>query len=509
MPGDRRRHSPLMRERMHTLETLNFKNRFVTLGEEHFQAKNPDPVADPYLVDFNPEAAALIDLDPAQAERPECVACLSGNRPLPGAQPLAMAYSGHQFGVYNPRLGDGRGLLLGEIENRAGEIWDLHLKGAGPTRFARGFDGRATLRASIREYLGQEAVHGLGIPTTRSLALIGIRDLIYRETPELAAILVRLADTHIRIGSFELLHYSNRPKQLAALLKHAIARHAPEFADESDATRLLFRAVVQRTAHMIAQWQAFGFIHGVMNTDNFSITGATFDYGPFGFLDRFQPGFTPNLTDAHGRYAYAKQPEIGHWNLSKFAETLVAHAGPDALQEELAQYQPTYNTAYRALMGEKLGLQIHDSEFSECAGALFNLLYESGADYSNFFRRLSAFPDGDAASLHALFKDPKPLTGWLAQYRKLIEREDDDPAERKQRMDAVNPKYILRNYLLQNAIDKAVKQQDFTEIKRLRILLKDPFRDRPEEFERHGIDPAPYAKETPEPYVHMRMSCSA
>ncbi len=494
---------------VNTLETLNFNNRFVTLGAEHLQLKSPDPVSEPYLVDFNPEAAKLIDLDPSEAERTELVDCLSGNRPLPGAQPLAMAYSGHQFGVYNPRLGDGRGLLLGEIENRAGEIWDLHLKGAGPTRFARGFDGRATLRASIREYLGQEAVHGLGIPTTRSLALIGIRDLIYRETPELAAILVRLADTHIRIGSFELLHYTNKPDRLAALLEHAIARHLPEAVGESDAPRLFFRSVVQKTARMIAKWQAFGFIHGVMNTDNFSITGATFDYGPFGFMDRFQPGFTPNLTDAHGRYAYAKQPEIGHWNLSKFAETLVDAVGPDALQAELAEYQPVYNAAYREWMGEKLGLQIHDAGFSECVQALFKLLYESGADYSNFFRRLSEFPEGDTTPLRDLFEDVKPLEDWLQQYGKLIEREDEDAGERKKRMDAVNPKFILRNYLLHNAIEKALKQQDFTEIQRLRILLQDPFNDRLQEFAAHGIDPEHYAQETPARYVHMRLSCSA
>ncbi len=308
---------------MKKLENFDWNHSFFELGPDFFQAKTPDPVAAPYLIDGNPEAATLIGLDPAEFERREFVEYFSGNRPLPGAQPLAMDYSGHQFGMYNPRLGDGRGLLLGAIQNSSPHTWDIYLKGCGPTRFARGFDGRATLRASIREYLGGEAVHGLGIPTTRSLAIIGIGELVFRETPQPGALLVRLSDTHVRFGNFENFHYTNRPEAVTQLADYVIQQHYPELKNEANKYQLLFRSVIHKTAALIAQWQAVGFIHGVMNTDNMTLTGATFDYGPFGFMDRFNPDFTPNHTDGHGRYAFGRQAEIGHWNLAKLVETLV------------------------------------------------------------------------------------------------------------------------------------------------------------------------------------------
>lgn len=494
---------------MKQLDNLELTHSFFQLGTEFFQAKFPDPVSRPYLVSFNRDAAELIGLEPGESERDEFIQYFSGNRPLPGFKPLAMVYTGHQFGVYNPGLGDGRGLLLGEIENDRNEIWDIYLKGSGPTRYARGFDGRATLRSSIREYLGGEAVHGLGIPTTRSLAIIGTGEVIHRELPEPSAVLVRLSESHVRFGSFQCFHFTNRQDQVTQMADYVVRRHYPEYENESEKYHLLFRRVIEETARMIALWQSVGFIHGVMNTDNMAITGATFDYGPFGFMDRFNPNFTPNQTDAHGRYAYGRQPEIGYWNLLKLGETL-AHLIPrETILKELEYYQPVYNRFYRDLMGRKLGLSILDSEFTTLVGNMFQMLHDNQIDYTIFFRQLAEFPGKLPESFRRRFAKTGELDQWLSGYRQLIEREDRDPSQRKQQMNQVNPRFILRNYLLERAIQKALKESDFSEIERLRVLLRDPYKDHPETFERYGIDPEFYACETPESFVEMRLSCSA
>ena len=372
-------------------QNLKFKNRFIDLGPEFYQEKQPDPVTDPYLVDYSPSVGALIDL-PSEGGS-DFLEKFSGNQPIEGSRPLAMAYGGHQFGSYNPRLGDGRGLLLGEVLNKENISWDVHLKGAGPTRFARGFDGRATLQSSIREHLGSETLNGLGIPSTRSLAVIGIRELIYRQKPELAAILVRVADSHIRFGSFEYFHKTNQPKNVEQLAEFAIQNHHKDLCNEPERYRIFFRRVLTLTAKLIAKWQAVGFVHGVMNTDNMTITGTTFDYGPYGFIDQFNPSYTPNSSDTHGRYAYQQQPEIGFWNLNKLAETLIPLAGSDQLQEEIKKYQPIFNGFYREEMGRKLGISILDEDFSQLTQELFQLLINHHVDYSNFFRLLANYPD--------------------------------------------------------------------------------------------------------------------
>jgi serine/tyrosine/threonine adenylyltransferase len=479
--------------------TLNFKNRFIELGPEFYQTKTPDPVTDPYLIDYSPSAGKLIDLPPEADKDSDFLERFSGNKPIAGTQPLAMAYSGHQFGSYNPRMGDGRGLLLGEIQNQNQEIWDLYLKGAGPTRFARGFDGRATLNSSIREHLASEALNGLGIPTTRSLAIIGIRELIYRQRPELAAILVRVADSHIRFGSFEFFHYTGQEKNVEHLLEFSIQNYYPDIAEESDKYRIFFQRTVQRTAKLIAKWQAVGFIHGVMNTDNMCITGTTFDYGPYGFMDRFVPNHTPNHSDTHGRYAYSQQPEIGFWNLNKLAETLIPLIGADTLEEEMKQYQPTFNRFYREEMSQKLGLAILDSEFTQLVQTMFQLLHDQQLDYTNFFRFLANYP--------AVNSNNDDLKSWLSHYLELTQREGMSHEERKAQMDATNPKFILRTHLLQTALDKALKESDFSEITRLRILLENPFQDQPEIFAEHEIEH--YAQDTPETSICRQTSCSA
>ena len=364
-------------------QNLNFKNRFIDLGPEFYQEKQPDPVTDPYLVDYSPSVGKLIDLPEEGGDN--FLANFSGNQPMEGARPLAMAYSGHQFGSYNPKLGDGRGLLLGEVSNKENISWDVHLKGAGPTRFARGFDGRATLQSSIREHLGGEALNGLGIPTTRSLAVIGIRELIYRHKPELAAILVRVADCHIRFGSFEFFHYTKQPKSVERLADFSIEHYHNDIYNEPDRYRIFFRRVLTLTAKLISKWQSVGFVHGVMNTDNMTITGTTFDYGPYGFMDGFNSRYTPNSSDTHGRYAYQQQAEIGFWNLNKLAETLIPLVGADELQEETKQYQSLLNGFYREEMGRKLGLSILDSEFSKLTQEMLQLLQSPATGLLKFF----------------------------------------------------------------------------------------------------------------------------
>lgn len=492
-----------------TLEQIPFDNTFVKLGADFFQSKSPDPVTDPYLVDFNPEAARLIQIHPGESSREAFVQFFSGSQVLPGSEPLAMVYSGHQFGVYNPRLGDGRGLLLGETRLPNGETWEIHLKGCGPTRFARGFDGRATLRSSIREHLGGEAMHGLGIPTTRSLAVIGIRELIYRERPELAAILVRLSDSHIRFGSFEYFHYTNRPEKVRELADYVLARHFPDIAVEPDRYRLLFRRVILSTAHLLAAWQTAGFVHGVMNTDNMSITGTTFDYGPYAFIDRYNPHFTSNHSDTHGRYALGQQPEIAHWNLGKFGETLIGLVPAEHLQQELEGYQPLFNRLLRERMGKKLAIQVLDEEFTTLAGNLLRYLYETRIDYTNFFRRLADYQVDNRETRFESQGQKSDLETWLAHYQRLLDREDTDPEDRRKEMNRVNPKFILRNYLLEGAITKAIQEGDFSEVERLRILLQDPFRDRPEIFAQYKIDPDVYASDTPDAFIEHQLSCSA
>ncbi|MCA9484490.1 MAG: YdiU family protein [Nitrospina sp.] len=492
---------------MNPITQLKFKNRFVKLGGDFFQAKHPVPGQSPRLIAFNRDAAPLIGLDP-EAETESFAGVFSGNTLLPGAEPLAMVYAGHQFGVYNPQLGDGRGLLLGEVENDAGESRDFYLKGCGQTRFCRGFDGRATLRSSIREYLGQEALHGLGLSTTRSLALVGIGELIYREHPEPAGIVTRLARTHIRFGNFEYFHYTNRPEHVTRLADHVVEHHFPEMVEDKDRYRLFYRGVVENTARMIAGWQAVGFGHGVMNTDNMTLLGETFDFGPFGFMDRFNPRYICNRSDTHGRYAFNQQPEIGRWNLFKLGETLQHLIPADTLQEELNRYSTVFNLEFQNRMAAKLGLTIADAEFESLMNSLFRLLAAHQPDYTNFFRRLA---DSKTGNTQDLLEDFHQRTGdlddWFKQYDRLLEREDIDAETQVERMNAANPKFILRNYLAQRAIDLAMMEQDFSEIERLHQLLKNPFAD-PDD-DRDGIDPEFYSADTPEPYRGMQVSCSA
>jgi uncharacterized protein YdiU (UPF0061 family) len=487
---------------MRTLDTLTFDNTYARLPEAFRQRVDPTPVPEPYLVAFNPDAARLIDLDPAEADRPEFAQAFAGNRPLPGAEPVAAKYAGHQFGSYVPQLGDGRAILLGEVRNSRGEKWDLQLKGAGRTAFSRFGDGRAVLRSTIREYLCSEAMHGLGVPTTRALCVVGTDMPVYRELPEPGALLVRMAPSHVRFGSFEVFFYRRQHDELRQLADYVIGQFFPDLVSREDRYVRFFAEVVTRTADLLARWQAVGFAHGVMNTDNMSVLGLTLDYGPFGFVEDFDPGYVCNHSDHTGRYAFDQQPAVAYWNLSRLGQALTPLADADALTAALKTYPDRFNESLDARMREKLGLFTPRDGDSELWTGALDVLAAQRADFTNFWRALSDFdptPGAENAGIRRLFGCAKGFDAWADGYAARLRAEPE--RERKARMDRVNPRYVLRNYLAQQAIEKAEKDRDFSEVARLHDILRDPFTDRPE------MDA--YAAPAPDWGKRLVISCSS
>ena len=486
---------------MRKLEQLDFHNSFALLPEAFHAKLAPTPMPQPYLVSFNADAARLIDLHPEEALRPEFAEYFSGSRALPGADPLAMRYAGHQFGHYVQQLGDGRAILLGEVQNSRGESWDLQLKGAGLTPFSRQGDGRAVLRSTIREYLCSEAMHGLGIPTTRALCIVGSDMEVYRESIESGATLLRMAPSHVRFGSFEVFYYRGQVEQIKTLADYVITRHYPELA-AADPYPSFLREVSVRTARLIAQWQAVGFAHGVMNTDNMSILGITLDYGPFGFLDHYEHGFVCNHSDHQGRYAFDQQPDIGGWNIACLAQALTPLMPVEAARDALNAYSAEFTRHYIDLMGRKLGLEQPSAQDLDLITALLDLLHHNRVDYTLFFRALGDFqPGAPNTALRDQFLDRPAFDAWAASYAARLRVQGMDDAERKARMNGVNPKYILRNYLAQIAIDKAVAARDFSEVDRLLAVLKNPFAEQPEN--------AAYAAPPPDWASRIQVSCSS
>ncbi len=488
---------------MRKLEELSFDNSYARLPEAFFERVNPSLFKVPHVVSFNPAAAELIDLDPDEAKRPEFAEYFSGGRHLPGCEPIAMLYSGHQFGHYVPQLGDGRAILLGTVRNSRGQKWDLHLKGAGLTRFSRDGDGRAVLRSAIREYLCGEAMHGLGIPTTRSLCIIGSDEPVVRETVETGAMLVRLAPNHVRFGSFEVFFYRGQHEHLKTLADYVIGEHFPHLVDDADKYARFLMEVAERTGMLIAQWQAVGWAHGVMNTDNMSILGLTLDYGPYGFMDDYNPAFIPNQSDHHGRYSFQNQPDIGYWSIRAIAQALSPLIAPADVSKAPEMYEATLLNHYAALMRAKLGLQKSHSDDDTLTTGLLALMHADHVDYTNFFRVLGDFCHEDReanAPIRDLFLDRQGFNRWAEQYRARLNVEGSDDKERKARMNGCNPKYVLRNYLVHIAIQRAV-QQDYSEIERLLDLLHDPYSDQRDRDE--------YAAPPPDWGKGIIVSCSS
>lgn len=486
---------------MPQITALAFDNTYARLPPDFYEVVDPVPLPEAHLVALNPDAAALIELDVALTARSDLAAYLSGGRRLPGAEPVAMLYAGHQFGVWVPQLGDGRAVLLGEVRNRRGEKWDLHLKGSGPTRFARGGDGRAVLRSAIREFLACEAMHGLGIPTTRALAVVGSEAQVERETTERAATLLRLAPSHVRFGTFEALAARGREDLVRTLADYVIQNHYPALEGRYAAW---LREVVVRTARLIASWQAVGFTHGVMNTDNMSVVGLTLDYGPFAFMEVFDPGFAPNHSDAEGRYAFDQQPAVGLWNLTRFAESLLPLVTKEEAETALGAYQSAFEHHLGLRLRARLGLSESRPDDAALVVSLHDLLRTHRVDYTRFFRALGTFDVQTGVATSALLAevpDRDALETWLAAYRNRLATERSRDQERQARMARVNPAYVLRTWIAERAIRRAVDDRDTREVERLRTLLRYPF------AEQAGAEE--YTSNAPAWARDLQISCSS
>ncbi|HEH9439007.1 TPA: YdiU family protein [Aeromonas sobria] len=435
----------------------------------------PQPLQQPRLLHLN--RALLEELGLGGVSEADWIACCGEGKLLPGMQPVAQVYAGHQFGGYSPRLGDGRALLLGEQLAPDGQRWDLHLKGAGKTPFSRFGDGRAVLRSSIREYLASEALHALGIPTTRALVLVGSSEPVYREQVEMGATVLRTAPGHLRFGHLEYFAWSGQGEKIPPLIDYLLRHHFPELESGAE----LFAEVVRRTARLIAKWQAAGFCHGVMNTDNMSLLGLTLDYGPYGFIDDYVPDFVCNHSDPAGRYALDQQPAVGYWNLQKLAQALAGHVDGDALAAALAQYEQQLMLHYSELMRAKLGLAVWQEDDPALFRELFRLLAAHKVDYHLFLRRLGEVTGEGVwpASLLALLPEPLLWQEWLERYRARLVHEESEDAVRKAQMDAINPKYVLRNALAQQVID-AADAGDMQPFERLFTALQRPYDEQPE-----------------------------
>ncbi|MGF1687364.1 YdiU family protein [Photobacterium japonica] len=497
---------------MKTLSQLICHNTYRQLPTAFGTPVSPQPLDAPFLVHVNPHVCEWLELDPQQAHTSYFVDLFTGNATHPTFDPIAMKYTGHQFGQYNPDLGDGRGLLLGEVLTSTGKKWDLHLKGAGLTPYSRQGDGRAVLRSSIREYLASAAMAGLGINTTHALALLGSETPVYRETEERGATLVRVAESHVRFGHFEYLFYTQQHDELRLLADYLICHHFPHLDKQSDQDAiagedassneainkeamnneainketsryaLLFQEIVTLTATMIADWQAIGFAHGVMNTDNMSVLGLTFDYGPYAFMDDYDPSFICNHSDYSGRYAFYQQPSIALWNLSALGYALTPLLSKAATDDALNRYEPTLQKAYSRNMRNKLGLVLALDQDTALFSALFTLLKQQSVDYTLFFYTLSQIPaDALATSgddFASLIANLAPVQAWLQDYMARVQLEPQSDTERRKLMQQHNPKFILRNYLAQQAIEKA-ERGDYSMIDDLLTVLQSPYDEHP------------------------------
>jgi len=458
---------------------------------------DPTPVAAPQLLAHSAEVAAALDLDEQAMAAPALLAALAGNTLLPGMVSYASCYGGHQFGQWAGQLGDGRAILLGEVINRAGQRFELQLKGAGPTPYSRRADGRAVLRSSIREFLCSEAMHHLGVPTTRALSLVTtgesvVRDMFYDGHPvaEPGAIVCRVAPSFTRFGHFELPAARGERGLLQRLVEFTITRDFPELAiDPAHGLAAWFSEICERTAHLMVHWMRVGFVHGVMNTDNMSILGLTIDYGPYGWVDNFDPGWTPNTTDASSRrYCFARQPAIARWNLERLADALaMLTPKPDALGDALERYDEVYATGFCTAFAAKLGFRhwLHDDV--DLLEDLFELMHRAEIDMTEFFRSLAqldmAQPSIDVVR-ESFYRDDlrqrfaSDMARWLARYAARLQQEGEPAERRLARMYAANPRYVLRNYLAQQAIDRA-EQGDPQMIGDLLEVLRRPCDEQP------------------------------
>ena len=476
-------------ERPDSGDTVRMQSSSYARLPPHFYARlAPTPVAKPRLIQFNRALSVQLGLGVGGLDDDSLAAIFSGNQLPDGVEPIATAYAGHQFGYFVPQLGDGRAILIGEARDQTGALRDIQLKGSGRTPFSRNGDGRAALGPVLREYLVSEAMHALGIPTTRSLAAVLTGEFVIREQRLPGAILTRVAASHVRVGTFQYFAARGQEQAIQQLADYCVERHYPDARSSDRPYLMLLRGVIERQADLIAQWMHVGFIHGVMNTDNMALSGETIDYGPCAFMDSYDPAQVFSSIDSFGRYAYANQPRIAQWNLARFAETIlplldaVPEHAVELATEEVSRFATLY--AERWLLGvrRKLGLVTAEDGDRELAQALLDLMHAQKADFTLTFRRLAdsvSAPDGSDAAFDT----------WFATWQSRLAREPAAP-RRAEDMQHVNPLFIPRNHRIEQVIDAAVAREDFSPFVELLAVLTDPYREQPD-YERYAQPPAP------------------
>ena len=478
-----------------------FQNTYAALPDGFFARVAPTPVTAPRLIKLNRPLAVRLGLDPDLLESPEGAEILAGKRLPDGAEPIAMAYAGHQFGYFVPQLGDGRAILLGEVIDIDGIRRDIQLKGSGPTPFSRRGDGRAALGPVLREYIVSEAMAALGIPTTRSLAATVTGEHVMRETALPGAVLTRVASSHIRVGTFQYFAARGDTEGVKRLADHAIARHYPQAAEAERPYHTLLEGVITRQAELVARWLQVGFIHGVMNTDNTSISGETIDYGPCAFMDHYDPAAVFSSIDEQGRYAYANQPRIALWNLTRLAECLLPLFSDDKdkaieqAQSVLTEFPAKFTAAYQSGLRQKIGLFTARDGDEALVQDLLDAMAKNKADFTLTFRGLSAAAEDAARDQDARthFADPIAYDEWVARWRQRTGEEPQTPAERAAMMRAVNPAFIPRNHRIEAVIQAAVARDDYAPFEELIAVLAKPYEEQPA-FADYANPPEPHQR---------------
>ncbi|QHE53992.1 YdiU family protein [Pontibacillus sp. HMF3514] len=461
----------------------NFDNSYTRLPEIFFKEADPTPVKSPELVILNQSLATSMGLDVEKLQSEKGIKMFSGNEVPEGALPIAQAYAGHQFGNFT-MLGDGRAVLLGEHINPSGERLDIQLKGSGRTPFSRRGDGRATLGPMLREYIISESMHALGVPSNRSLAVVTTGESVLRERELPGAVLTRVSDSHLRIGTFEYAAKGGTLEDLRTLADYAINRHYPDIEDDDDKYLMFFKKVIQQQAELIAKWQLVGFIHGVMNTDNMTISGETIDYGPCAFMDVYDPATVFSSIDVQGRYAYQNQPGIGQWNLARFAEALLPLLHDDEehaveiAKKELHKFEELYYSHWMAGMRRKLGLLNEEVEDRALVEELLRIMKEHEADFTNTFRALTL---GNTSDTEMYGK--AEFTQWYKKWQERLERQDEPKSSVQQLMKSANPSVIPRNHRVEEALEAAVDKGDYSVLESLMDVLSDPYAYSPEQEE--------------------------
>lgn len=476
---------------------IGFQHTYAALPPRFYAPVKPTTVANPQLVVFNRSLAEELGLDPDIIE-PQAAAIFSGNELAEDSTPIAMAYAGHQFGHFVPQLGDGRAILLGERRDRDGVLRDIQLKGPGRTPFSRSGDGRAAVGPMLREYLISEAMHALGIPTTRSLAVVTTGEQVFRDHVLPGAVLTRLAASHVRVGTFQYFAARDDQEAVQTLLDYVIQRHYPEVRDADVPALAVLKAIAERQAALIADWMRVGFIHGVMNTDNMALSGETIDYGPCAFMDKYDPKTVFSSIDQGGRYAYVNQPGIAQWNLARLAETLLPLIDADSdkavslATEVITGFVDRFNTLFLARMRRKIGLVSTEEGDADLIKQLFAAMQHTAADFTLTFRRLSVAaetPDHEA-SLRELFAETAEIGNWLRDWRLRLTRDPQSVRERIETLRLANPEFIPRNHRVEAALEAAAERGDLEPFRQLLGILQHPYEQQPA-FADYALPPEP------------------